>query len=179
MPHGRQWVNPYTMDRVIQTKWNGIVSRPGSAYIAQMLTTANAIQPPSSNRLVRVEAVTHMPNGLHSLVGIELGSQASDADVDDVATGVEHQAPHVGEQFGAAAYVARSTHQMLQQQELALGEFDSTSGDGRPAQTQVEPDGADLQVVPVRRGWRRPDPRMHAGEQLRHRERLAHEVGRP
>src|SRR5215475_7489706 len=106
IPHGRQRVNPYTMDRLIQTRWKGIVSCPGSTHISQTLTAAKTLHPPTRSRLFRIESVAHMTNRLHSVMVVELGPQSPDAHVDDVASGIEHQAPYIGEQLGPAAHIA-------------------------------------------------------------------------
>src|SRR5437868_15526003 len=93
---GRQTRNPKTTVRLIQTKWNGIVSQLGHATIAPKFAAANAAQA-SSTALRRDQAITRMSHRLDGSVRSELPAKPPDADVDHVRARVEVVAPDVGD----------------------------------------------------------------------------------
>src|SRR5207302_1841374 len=89
---------PYTSVRLIQTKWNGIVSQLGQAIIATQFAAAKTAHPASSG-LRRSQPITRMSHGLDRCLGPELLPQSAHADLDDVRARVEVVAPHLGEQL--------------------------------------------------------------------------------
>ena len=93
---GDQTRKPNRSVRLIQTKWNGIVSQLGHAIIAPMFAAAKAAHP-TSTECLRDQAITGMSNRLDRGVGAELLAQPPHADVDDVGAGVEAIPPDVGE----------------------------------------------------------------------------------
>src|SRR6266699_1126017 len=117
------------MDSPIHTRWNGMVSTPGSTYIRPMLATAVAAQAASTSRSGRIrrnsrsdrrtrasgrnKTVPDVADGLHTIGVVQFGAQPAHADVDDVATRVEGQAPHVGQDLGPTARPVDVLHEVL------------------------------------------------------------------
>src|SRR5690349_16747356 len=93
-----------------QMRWNGMVSRPGQTYISTAHTTAVTAHAQTRPRLRGGEPVSDITYRLDAVRAVELGPQAADAHVDEVAAGVEGQSPHVGEQLTAAARFAGPDH---------------------------------------------------------------------
>src|SRR5690349_1201244 len=105
-------------------KWNGTVSLPGTSHIRTASNAAAAAQPPISSRLVVGDAIADIAYRLYPVGPVQLGAEPANADVHDVGARVEGDAPHVVEQLAAAAHLAVAADQMLQQQELSVGQFD-------------------------------------------------------
>src|SRR5262252_4992749 len=159
-------------------KWNGIVSWPGSANIAAVLTTAKITQPGKSQRLTGDKAVSDIPHRLNRSP-VELRAQPADAHVHDVASRIEGVAPHICEQLITGAYLARMTHEMPHQDELAMRQRDIPVFHTEHPALQVEAHTAHLE--PSRRRRRGPivDPSPDPRDQLGDRERLRQVVHRP
>src|SRR5258706_1304624 len=100
--------------RPIQTRWNGMVSPPGSMYISTTLTTALAIQPTISSRSVRDEPVANIADGLHSIRVVHLCAETPHTDVDHIAAGVELQSPDIGEDLSPTAPLAGPLQKVLE-----------------------------------------------------------------
>src|SRR5919201_4813665 len=113
------------------------------------LAAANAPQPSSTQYLRSVEAIADIADRLDQVVNAELDAEPADVDVDHVGARVERVAPDVGEQVDALADVAGMAHQVLQQQELALGEHRGPPpAVGHPSgQVQAHPAGVQPALV--------------------------------
>src|SRR5215471_8359703 len=159
-------------------KWNGIVSWPGSANIAAVLTTAKITQHGKSQRLTGDKAVSDIAHRLNRSP-VKLRSQPADAHVHDVATRIEGVTPYICEQLITGAYLARMTHEMPHQDELAMRQRDLPVFHAEHAALQVEAHTTDLK--PSRRRRRGPivDPAPDPRDQLSDRERLRQVVHRP
>src|SRR5438045_9091475 len=77
---GRQTRNPKTTVRLIQTKWNGIVSQLGHATIAAKFAAAKTAQA-ASRGLRRSQPIARIPHRLDCRLRPELLSQPPHADV--------------------------------------------------------------------------------------------------
>src|SRR5215831_16646129 len=123
-------------------KWNGIVSWPGSANIATVLTTAK---------------ITHAGKSQRS---------TGDKAVSDVASRIAGVAPHICEQLITGAHLTRTTHEMPHQDELAMRQRDLPVLHVDHAALQVEPHTTHLE--PSRRRRRGPilDPSPDPRDQL-------------
>src|SRR5215471_14093066 len=159
-------------------KWNGIVSWPGSANIAAVLTTAKITQHGKSQRLTGDKAVSDIAHRLNRSP-VKLRSQPADAHVHDVATRIEGVTPYICEQLITGAYLARVTHEMPHQDELAMRQRDLPVFHAEHAALQVEAHTTHLE--PSRRRRRGPivDPSPDPRDQLGDRERLRQVVHRP
>src|SRR6516225_3051624 len=148
-------------------KWNGIVSWPGSANIAAVLTTAKISQPGKSQRSTSDKAVSDIAHRLNRFL-FKLRAQSADADVHDVASRIVGVAPHVCEQLIAGAHLTRTTHEMPHQDEFAMRQRDLPVFHAEHAALQVEPHTTGLK--PARRWWcgpildPSPDPRDQLGD---------------
>src|SRR5215210_1447821 len=109
------------------------------------LTAAKAPQARSGHerRSLR-DAVAGMANRFDDVV-TQLGPEAADAHVDDVRARVEAVAPHLVEEAGAAADLARVREQVLEDEELARRQRDRAVAEiRRPAmRVEGEPAGVD------------------------------------
>src|SRR5436190_16681670 len=123
---------PYSNVMLTQMKWNGTVSHVANRSMATRFTAANTAHAASSQftrfsghstRSGRIQAVPLAPDRLDH-VRAELAAQTSDVDVDHVRTGVEVVAPHRREQAFLGHRLAGAAHQLLEQQELPLGQRD-------------------------------------------------------
>src|SRR6516165_4658541 len=124
-------------------KWNGIVSWPGSANIAAVLTTAKISQPGKSQRLASDKAVSDIAHRLNRSL-FKLRAQSADAHVHDVASRIAGVAPYVGEQLIAGAHLTRATHEMPHQDELAMRQRDLPVLHAEHPALQVEAHGTHL-----------------------------------
>src|SRR5262245_57379773 len=70
----RQEVKPYTSARLIQMRWNGTVSWPGTRYMSAALTVAKATHPTTSRRLVKDERIADMANRLYPGRAVEFAA---------------------------------------------------------------------------------------------------------
>src|SRR6516165_7115963 len=104
-------------------KWNGIVSWPGTANIATVLAAVKISQAGKSQRLTGDKAVSDIAHRLNRF-SFKLRAQPSDAHVHDVASRIEGVAPHICEQLITGAHLARVTHEMPHQDELAVRQRD-------------------------------------------------------
>src|SRR5215813_4728646 len=125
-------------------KWNGIVSWPGSTNIATVLTAAKISQPGKSQRLTGDEAVSDITHRLNRSP-LKLRPQSSDAHVHDVASRIAGVAPYICEQLIAGAHLTRVTHEMPNQDELAMRQRDLPVFHVDHAALQVEPHTARLE----------------------------------
>src|SRR5215469_3006397 len=100
-------------------KWNGIVSSPGTANIAAVLTAAKITHPGKSQRLTGDKAVSDIAHRLNRSP-LKLRSQSADAHVHDVASRIAGVAPYICEQLIAGAHFTRVAHEMPHQDELAM-----------------------------------------------------------
>src|SRR5215467_5695623 len=159
-------------------KWNGIVSCPGNANIASVLTAAKITHPGKSQRLASDKAVSDIAHRLNRFP-LKLGAQPADAHVHDVASRIAGIAPHICEQLITGAYLTRTTHEMPHQDELAMRQRDLPVLHVDHAVLQVEPHTTPLE--PSRRRRRGPivDPPPDPRDQLGDRERLRQVVHRP
>src|SRR5215471_16003720 len=159
-------------------KWNGIVSWPGSANIATVLTAAKITQPGKTQRLTGDKAVSDITHRLNRSP-VKLRAQPADTHVHDVASRIEGVAPHICEQLITGAYLTRVTHEMPHQDELAMRQRDLPVFHAEHAALQVEAHTTHLE--PSRRRRRGPivDPSPNPRDQLGDRERLRQVVHRP
>src|SRR5215813_9563832 len=104
-------------------KWNGIVSWPGSANIAAVLTTAKITQPGKSQRLTGDKAVSDIAHRLNRFP-FKLRAQSADAYVHDVASRIEGVAPHICEQLITVAHLPRRPHDKLNRDQPPLPQRD-------------------------------------------------------
>jgi len=88
------------------------------------------------------EPVADVPHRLHD-VGTQLLAKSADAHLDDVAAGVEGQTPNVGEQLLASTNFGRTPHEVLENEELLLGEVDRAVAGVSHAAAHVEQDVPD------------------------------------
>src|SRR3954470_12596410 len=102
-----------------------MVSSPGHSHIRTVQAAAEASQgryrSPRTRTSLTVEAVADTADGLDRRVRLQLVAQPADADLHDIAAGVEVQTPDVVQQLLTAAHVPATAHQVRQQRELALG----------------------------------------------------------
>ena len=102
---------------------------------------------------------------------VELAAQVADVDVDDVAAGVEVDAPHRVEELLAREHLARVAHEVLEQRELAARQVDldvvAARGDAGLGVEREVADGHDAS-----RSRALPRGGAHAGGELGERERL-------
>src|SRR5437870_3803202 len=125
----RQTRNPYRTVRLTQMKWNGTVSHVGMTSIAARLASEKTTQATSIHRSRcghsiasgRIEAVPY-PTGRRDRVRTELRAEPADVDVDHVRARVEVVAPDRRQQPLLRHRASRVSHQLLKQQELAIGE---------------------------------------------------------
>src|SRR6185437_9840767 len=85
----RQVVNPYTMARPIQMKWNGTVSRPGHMYIATAHTQAMTDHAATRPCLCEGVLIADIAHRLDPFRPVQFGAEPADADIDEVAAGIE------------------------------------------------------------------------------------------
>src|SRR5204863_6510168 len=104
-----------------------MVSHVGQTTIATTLRPAKPTHTASSH-LCRSQAITRISDRLDRRLRAELLAQPPHADVDNVRTGIEVIAPHLGEQPLAADHLAGVTSELVEELELAVGEV----GDLRP-----------------------------------------------
>src|SRR2546427_13091142 len=104
-------------------KWNGTVSHSPPNGISSRFSAAKSPQASSIRRLRSTEPVSDAPNGVDD-VRAELRAEAAYAHVDDVRTGVECEAPDVGEQLLAGADLVAPADEVLEQQELPARQRD-------------------------------------------------------
>src|SRR6185437_6689976 len=102
-------------------KWKGIVSQWSSMRMTATFAAANSPQVTSTQRLRSVEPISDIPHRFDH-VPPELRTKPFHAHVHHVAAGVERVAPDVGEQTLSATDLAVLSHQMLEEEELALAE---------------------------------------------------------
>src|SRR5579862_1874179 len=136
------------MVRLIQTKWNGIVSHDGHAIIAATLTPAKANQPTSTLRL-RSQAIPDMANSLDWRHWPELLAKPPDADLDDVRSRVEAIAPDLREQSLPARHFSLALRQVLEQPELAIGKVADDIVQPRLPSRDVEHEPAEDERLPI------------------------------
>src|SRR5215471_5762044 len=163
---------------LMYTKWNGIVSWPGTANIRAVLAAAKITQPGKSQRLTGDKAVSDIAHRLNRSP-LQLRPQSADAHVHDVASRVKGVAPHICEQLITGAHLTRTTHEMPHQDELAMRQRDFPVLHVDHAALQVEPHTTRLE--PSRRDRCGPvlDPSPDPRDQLGDRERLRQVVDRP
>src|SRR5215510_12902462 len=159
-------------------KWNGIVSWPGSANIAAVLTAAKITQPGKSQRLTGDEAVSDIAHRLNRFP-FKLRAQSADAHVHDVASRIVGVAPNICEQLITGAHLTRMTHEMPHQDELAMRQRDLPVFHAEHAALQVEPHATRLEPSRRRRCGPILDPAPDPRDQLGDRERLRQVVDRP
>src|SRR5262249_54630429 len=162
---------PYASDRLIQTKWNGTVSLPGMANISTTLTAAKAAQPRKSQRSARDEAIAHIAHRLDAFA-VQLGPQPADADVDDVAAGVERVPPDLGEQLIARAHLAGVSHEVAEQDELPLRQRSHLVAEAQLPALQVQPYPAGVEPARSRRAEVLIGTALDTFDQLGNGERL-------
>src|SRR5262245_59601424 len=150
-------------------KWNGIVSWPGIANIATVLTAAKITQPGKSQRSTGDKAVSDIAHRLNRSP-LKLRSQPADAHVHDVASRIAGVAPDIGEQLITGAHLTRMTHEVPHQDELAIRQRDLLVFHAEHAALLVEPHPTRLE--PSRRRRRGPvlDPSPDPRDQLGDRE---------
>src|SRR5439155_24294021 len=103
------------------------------ATMIATLAAANSPQPISTPCLRSHEPISDIADRLDHL-GPQLRPQPPDAHVDDVAPGVEREPPDLSQQLLPPTDRASAEHEVLQQQELALGKPDRPlSPIGHPA----------------------------------------------
>src|SRR4051795_2545915 len=147
-----------------------MVSAPGIRYMSTVLTLAKATQTGISQRS-RAEAVAHIAHRL-DVPPVDLGAEASDVHLEDVATGVEAEAPDVREQLVARAHLAGAAHQVAEQDELPLRQGRAAVTVVQDAALEVETHGPDLEPPSGHRRGCLGQPRVDPREQLGHGERL-------
>src|SRR6266566_2092623 len=168
----RQTRNPYRTVRLTQMKWNGTVSHVGMTSIAARLASENTTQATSIHRSRcghsiasgRIEAVPN-PTDRGDRVRTDLRAEPADVHVDHVRARVEVVTPDRREQPLLRDRAPRVSHQLLQQQELAVGEGNrpATVIDLTPDQVQGGPTHRELRLIgPCRGAETCPPP----GEQL-------------
>src|SRR5215469_7219544 len=162
---------------LMYTKWNGIVSWPGSANIRAVLAAAKINQPGKSQRSTGDEAVSDIAHRLNRSP-FKLRAQSADARVHDVASWIEGVAPHIGEQLITGAHLTRMTHEVSHQDELAMRQRDLMVFHAEHAALQVEPYPARLEPSRRRRCGPVLDPSPDPRDQLGDRERLRQVVDR-
>src|SRR5215469_8412755 len=159
-------------------KWNGIVSWPGTANIRAVLTAAKITQPGKSQRLTGDKAVSDIAHRLNR-PPFKLRAQPADAHVHDVASWIAGVAPYICEQLITGAHLARMTHEMPHQDELAMRQRDLLVVHAQHAALQVEPHTTRLEPPRRRRCGPILDPSPDPCDQLGDRERLRQVVDRP
>src|SRR5215471_3493705 len=159
-------------------KWNGIVSLPGTANIRTAFTVAKITQPGKSQRLTGDKGVSDIAHRLNSFQ-FKLRAQSADAHVHDVASRIEGVAPHICKQLITGAHLARTTHEMPHQDELAMRQRDLPVFHMEHPALQVEPHPTRLEPSRRRRYGPILDPSPDARDQLGDRERLRQVVDRP
>src|SRR5665647_3982978 len=113
------------------------------------------------------EGVAHMADRLDGWIRLQLRPQPTDADLYDVAAGVEVQPPHVAQQLLAAAHVAPAAHEVGEEGELALRQNDLTGPDPGAPPVEVQPDPSCLEVaLCALDGLRRREVAARPSEQL-------------
>src|SRR5438067_12494685 len=110
---------PYRSVRLIQTKWNGIVSQLGQKLIARKFAIANAPHA-ASGQLRRSKSITGMADGLDRCVGAEFFAQSADTDVDDIRAWIEVIAPDLRQQAFTADDLAGMLGEMMENAKLAV-----------------------------------------------------------
>src|SRR5215469_11043529 len=163
---------------LMYTKWNGIVSWPGSANIRAVLAAAKITQPGKSQRLTGDKAVSDIAHRLNRS-SFQLRAQSADAHVHDVAGRIEGVAPYICEQLITGAHLTRMTHEMPHQDELAMRQRDLAVFHAEHAALQVQPHATCLEPSRRRRCGRILDPAPDPRDQLGDRERLRQVVDRP
>src|SRR5262249_10079392 len=158
-------------------KWNGIVSWPGSANIATVLTAAKITQPGKSERLSGDKGVSDIAHRLNRSP-LKLRPQSADAHVHDVASRIAGVAPHICEQLITGAHLTRMTHEMPHQDELAMRQRDFLVFHAEHAALQVEPHATRFEPSRRRRWGPILDPSPDPRDQLGDRERLRQVVDR-
>src|SRR5689334_10022914 len=101
-------------------KWKGTVVPAGTRIVATTLIAIQANHKSSTQDLLSRDGIPDITNRF-DCVRAELGSQAGDAHVDDVRTGIERHAPYVGQDRLASADLAGVTQEITQKERLALG----------------------------------------------------------
>ena len=168
--------NPYRSVRLIQTKWNGIVSQLGQSD--HRADVRGGEHGPATSTSLRSQAIARISNRLDRSVGAELLAQAAHADVDDVGAGIEAIAPDVGEQAFRLTTSPRG--------ERGGGAAGTRGRTGRRQvrRTTLTPGEVERQPPPHARLTRSSRPvlaEVHANprDQLVERERLRQVVGAP
>src|SRR5512132_258295 len=174
----RQTRKPYRTVRLTQMKWNGTVSHEEMMSIAARLASENSTQATSIHRSRfghssvsgRIEPVSH-PTDRGDRVWTELRAEAANVDIDHVRSGVEVVTPDRREQPFLRHRASCMPHQLLEEQELSVGERDrpATVIDLAPDQVERRRANHQLRLVGSRCG---SQARPHPGEQLLERERL-------
>src|SRR6478672_3716124 len=174
----RQTRKPYRTVKLTQMKWNGTVSHEGMRSIAARLASEKSTQATSIHRSRfghssasgRIEPISH-PTDRGDRVRTELRAEAATVDIDYVRPGVEVVAPDRREQPFLRHRATCLPHQLLEEQELSVGErhWPATVIDLAPDQVERRRANHQLRLVGSRRG---AQARAHPGEQLLERERL-------
>src|SRR5581483_7180499 len=168
---------PYSSVRLIQMKWNGIVSHDGESTMTTRQPAENSAQL-SSSQSGRGQPVTRMSHRFDRPVRPELLAEPPDAHVDDVRPRVEAVPPHLGEEPLAAHHLARVRDEVIQQPEFAVGQIRGRRADRRAAARQVEVEVSDAEGRALGRLAPSPEVDADAGDQLVERERLREVVVR-
>src|SRR6266550_1508039 len=158
--------------RLIQTKWNGIVSQPGQMPIATKFAIAKAAQA-TSGHLRRREAIARMANGFDRRVRTELLAQPPNTDVDDVRVRVEVVAPDLGKQTLAADHLALVLEQVMKDAKFAIGQLGGDRTKARLAPREVQHECPCADDVAVFALFRPAQLHVDARDQLIEGERFA------
>src|SRR6266511_4405038 len=159
------------MVKLTQTKWKGVVSHRVSTRMTATFAAANTAQPNSSQYLRSLEPIPDISHRLDEL-GTELRPKPADIDVHHVASRIEGVAPHVCQPLFPGTHLARLPHQVLEDEELTLGEVHGPGVRvGHPTkEVQADPPSRQQTRRGRRLGLTKPGP--HPGQKLGEREGL-------
>src|SRR5947208_3200886 len=126
-------------------KWKGTVSHSENTSIAARFAMANANHAPSTqvkrrvgqSRSAAIDPIALTPHGFHDVCA-ELRAETPHVHVDDVGAGIEVVAPDAREKPLLRDRLAGMLEQLLQKEELALGERLAAPADARLPPDEVE-----------------------------------------
>src|SRR5215469_7816642 len=121
------------------------------------------------------ETVPDAANGMDQRIGllvVNLATQPSNIDVDDIGRRIEMKVPHVLQQHGAGYDAAFIAHQIFQQLEFLGKKFDAPAAPAGGPRDQVDREVAHAQDGLLRDGVAAPAERLETGQQLNEGKRL-------